>query len=178
MLGEGGVHPDLRTSVDDAHAIGPDEPHAESPGELDQIAIGARPRGLLVRLARRDDDEAANPLCSALAHNLGHSVSRHREQCQIDGAGHIGHAAIRPETSDRVGLPIDRVDVTGELPGEEIADDVVARRAWLAARLDDGDSRGTENVLDRAHRCGPFAFLDPLDVLRLSRELQRHPDNP
>jgi len=54
---------------------------------------------------------------------------------------------------------------------------VVASRARLAARLDDGDRRGTENVLDRSHCCGPFALLDPLEVLRSSRELQRHPDD-
>ena len=52
----------------------------------------------------------------------------------------------------------------------------MARRARFAARLDDGDRRGPENVIDRAHCCGPFTLLDSLDVLRLSRELQRHPD--
>ena len=131
---------------------------------------------LLVRLARGNHDQAADPLRPALAHNLGHALSRHRQQCQIDWAGHVGHDAIRPQTCDGVALPIDRIDDTGELPGKEIADDVVARRARFAARLDDGDRRGPENVIDRAHCCGPFTLLDSLDVLRLSRELQRHPD--
>ena len=105
MLGEGGVHPDLRTGVDDAHAFRPDEPHPEGPGELDQIAIGARRwRCPLIRLARGEHDEAADPLHPAFAHSLGHPVSRHSEHRQFDGAGNLGHTAIRAQTSDRVGL--------------------------------------------------------------------------
>ena len=58
---EGRVHRHLGVGVDDAEAVGPDNPHAVGVGQSDDLALQAGPVGASLGEARCHHDEAADP---------------------------------------------------------------------------------------------------------------------
>ena len=165
------VQPRLGRGVDDAEAVGSDQPHARLAADARAAGAGARRPPAPASANPAEITTTAGTPCSA--HSRATSIDRggrNRDHRQVDRPGDLADGADTPAPTGR---PRPRVDGIERCPSKP-----PSRRLWkispptvsaLARRADHGDRRGHEEVVDRRGGGDPVAVLEALHRLRGER---------
>jgi hypothetical protein len=86
VRGERRVHPNVVVGVDDAHAVGSDDPHSGFAGDAEQFLLHLLAGGAGLSEAGGDDDHAVNALLGALAGGLHRQLGGHDDDGQVHRA--------------------------------------------------------------------------------------------
>ena len=135
--------------VDDAERVGADEAQAVGAGQPDQPSLPLPP--LLTRLgeAGGDDDQAVHALGRAVEHHVGHRVGGDGHDRHVDVVGDVADRLVRRHAGHRRRARVDRVDPTGEVAGDQVADQRLADRVLAATGADHRHRARVEEPVDR-----------------------------
>ena len=141
---------------EEAHAVGPEEPHAARPGRRDHPVLEARAVHAQLREAGRVEDRVAAPPRGQRLDRLDARLAADGDQRDIGGPREIGHRRIRRMALDLAAPAVDGGDASAEAAVEQRPHHHVAPLARGAGRPDEGHGRGLEEPLER-HRSGRHA---------------------
>ncbi len=175
---EGGVEADVVAGVDDAHAVRADHPHAVRAGQLDELPLRRRRAGAQLREPGRDDHEPGHLLRHAVASDVEDVRGRHRDDHQVDLVGDVAHLRVGAHPGDRGGVRVDRVDGTGEVALEEVAEQRVTDRPRGAAGTHDRHRARREQPIDGTGLRDVLTGLLHLHRRGRRRDGERHLDRP
>src|SRR5262249_52938306 len=133
----------------DAEAVGAEQTDAMSADEREQTLLPLRPFAARFGEAGRDDDERANARRERLLCRVEHQLSWETDNSEVDGIGNLAHRAVAVDAGDRVAVAVHRVDGTGEIAGEDVAEELAADRAAALRGSDDGNGVRLEERLER-----------------------------
>ena len=128
-------------------------------GPISRSAVGARQPdqpplplpALLARLgeAGGDDDQAVHALGRAVEHDVGDRVRGHGDDRHVDVVRDVADDLYAGMPGHRRRAGVDRVDPTGEVAGDQVADQRLADGVLAAAGADDRDRARVEEPVDR-----------------------------
>ena len=95
------VQAHARGGVEQAHAVGPDEPAARLPNSVQQDRFARAPFGVAFAEPGADDADRRNVLADAVVDGREHVRRRDDHHGQIDGSGYVDHATVGGEPVDR-----------------------------------------------------------------------------
>ena len=137
---------------EDAHAVGPQEPHAGHPRRRDHPVLQARAVRRELGEAGRVEDRVPAPPRGQRLDRLDAGLAADGDQRDVGGPREIGHCRIRGVTLDLSAPAVDGGDPPPEAAVEERSHHHVAPLAGGAGRPDEGDGRGLEEALERHRR--------------------------
>ena len=148
---EGRVQGDGGVGVEDAHAVGPDHPHARAAHEPGEPLLGRTPLLGGFREPGGDHDHVAHARRGAVAHHLLHRGRRDGDDGQIHALAGSADARVGPQPLDLARARVDRVDRSSEPGPLQVRDQGGADRARPPRRSDHGHRARVEQ---RAHALG------------------------
>ncbi len=171
---EGRVQPDRRTGIQQAHAVGTDQPASRLPHAFEQQALADMSFGVAFAEAGADDADRANPLRETVVDGRLDLRGRDDDDGEVDGIGDVGDAWIGPQSFDLTGRRVHRRNGSAESCRHQIVENLGADFPPFAIGADHRDPAGFE---ERLHR-GRGRRLRPRGGLRLEcgrdRQRQRH----
>ena len=174
---ERGVHGHLRRGVDEAHAVGPDEPHAVPTGERDQFAFCDRTVAAGLGKAGTDHHEPAHASLAAGLDDSGDQRSGYGDHREVDRSGQGGHRGVSGEAGDLTPCRVDGIEIASETTVDQVRQQLPADGAGSPARADDGDRGRPQQPIDRGDVRLAVALLDRIEIGLGCLELHRHPDD-
>ena len=134
--GEGGVEADSRRGVEDAEAVGADQPHPRLAADVEQLPLPAAT--LLAHLgeAGGDHDQRLDAGGGALAGDLHHLGGGNGDHRQLGRRGQGPDRRVGGHRLDHRGGPVDRVDRSLEIAVEQVPEDAAADRGGGAGSAD------------------------------------------
>ncbi len=133
---EGGVELDAGLGVDDAQAVGTDEPHAVALNALAQRRLARGPLGAGLLEAGADHHHRLDAVAPAGLDDREHVRRRDDDHGEIHRAGHVGDGRIGLDRLDHLGLGVHREDRAVESPAQQVVEDLGADRAAGARGAD------------------------------------------
>ncbi len=140
--GEGGV--EGTDGVYDSQAVGTDEAHLVSFGDVHYLTLPLNPLSARLAEAGADNDDPLNPFLAAFLQHRGHELGRNNHDGQVNGPWNIEDARVTLEAQDLVGFGVNGIDLARVTVFDEIGQDSVAELLLGAGGPDHGHGSGIE----------------------------------
>ena len=137
-----------RIGVEQAHAVGPDEPDAAAPAGVQKLGLAGPALFASFGKAGRDDHNCADALRGALVDDLYHRRGRHRDHSQVDRTRDAGDGCVGGHRLHYL-VGADRVHRARELRIKEVAEELAADRAPPPRGAHNGDRSRFEEAPHR-----------------------------
>jgi hypothetical protein len=138
--GKAGV--ERAVGVDDAQAVGADDPHVVVSGDFDDLALHLAPLGAGFTKAGGDDDDGRDPFGGAVLNHGGDDLVGHDYDGEVDRPGNLGHAAKAGLAKDFILSRVDGVDLPLIAALDDIVEDAVSQLVGAGRSADYGDCPG------------------------------------
>ena len=171
--GERRVQRICRIGVQQAHAVGTDEPAAGAPNLREQCGFPLAALGSGFPEARADDADAPHALRQAVVHGSEHLSGRDRDDREIDRFGNVGDARPGAQAFDLGRRRMHGHDSASEAARDQVVQNLGADLPAGAVRTDDRHASRLEERFHRGRRRVLRALGRLLDEARGGLEPQR-----
>jgi len=112
--------------VDDAHAVGADDPHPRRHGDRPELGLDGPSRLPGLAEPRREDDAETTALRAQRADGGQHRLRREAHEREVEAPGQILDAPDHGVAEDGLAARVDGEHVAREARGDEVLDEPVA----------------------------------------------------
>ena len=169
--GERGVQ--ARTRNRYAETVRADEPAAARPHQREQLLLSGQAVGADLREPGGDDDERAHARLQRLLRRNEDPLGGHCEHGEVDRLRDLLDRAVRAHAGDGLSAAVDRVRDPGEVPGENVPEQLASDRPAPPRRADDRHAARLEERPQRRRDRRVISLGDafPIPLGRDDREL-------
>jgi hypothetical protein len=157
--GEGGVQP--RPCRSDTEAVRADQAAPVCPDELEQTALSLD--ALLADLceAGGDHTQRPDPVCEASLGRVEHLRAGEADHGQVDLVRNVRDHGVAADAGDRLAPAVHRIGGSGEVCGEDVAEELPSDRPAPGRGAEHGDGPRLEEGPQRGDDPDVVALVDP-----------------
>jgi hypothetical protein len=174
--GEGGVQAHLGVVVDDAEAVGPDQPDAPGAGDVEDLGLERLSLGAGLGEPGRENDHAVDLLSGALFDHSGDVLSRHHHHGQVDRLLDVEDAAHRRGGAHVLHVRVDRPHRPLEPAPLQVREELLAEAGRSVAGPDHRHRPGRQQATDGLRSRSAGSLFDGGEALGGGHDAEAHLD--